>query len=97
MLIITTILIIISIGIVSVIYNNKFLLSIIISLEFLILNTITLNIYSSLLNEDQTFIYSSIFILALSAVEASIGISLVSLLSRNLNEVSLVNLNSLNS
>uniref|UniRef100_A0AAU6PWU2 NADH-ubiquinone oxidoreductase chain 4L n=1 Tax=Macrophiothrix sp. TaxID=3135532 RepID=A0AAU6PWU2_9ECHI len=80
---------------ISIIYNSKFLLSVIISLEFVILNSIALIIYTGLLTNNPHYIQTSIFILALSAVEASIGVSLVALLSRNLSEVSLNNLNTL--
>lgn len=79
----------------SVVYNNKFLLSILISLEFLLLKTIIFKVYVGYIKRDHTFNYLSIFILALSAVEASIGISFVSLLSRKLSEVTLKNLNTL--
>nr|YP_010937547.1 NADH dehydrogenase subunit 4L [Ophiothrix exigua]WKW95556.1 NADH dehydrogenase subunit 4L [Ophiothrix exigua] len=82
-------------GGISIVYNNKFLLSILISLEFLLLNTIIFNIYAGILNNDYSYPHLSIFILALSAVEASIGISLVALLSRNLIEVTLSKLNTL--
>uniref|UniRef100_A0AAU6PXL4 NADH-ubiquinone oxidoreductase chain 4L n=1 Tax=Macrophiothrix sp. TaxID=3135532 RepID=A0AAU6PXL4_9ECHI len=82
-------------GTISVFYNNKFLLSVIISLEFLLLNTITLIIYSGIVNNETQLIQAAIFILALSAIEASIGVSIVALLSRNLSEVTFNKLNAL--
>jgi len=88
--------IILFIGTMGIVFNKKFLLSLLITLEFLLLKTIIFNIYIGVVADNFVYTHLSIFILALSAVEARIGISLISLLSRNLQEVTLKNLKTLN-
>uniref|UniRef100_A0AAU6PWX6 NADH-ubiquinone oxidoreductase chain 4L n=1 Tax=Ophiotreta durbanensis TaxID=3135534 RepID=A0AAU6PWX6_9ECHI len=91
-IIITTLSIIISLT--SIIYNKKFILSILICLEGCLLNLIILNFTSILFNNNNQSLLS-IFIITLSAVEASIGISLITLTTRNFNENNINNLNTL--
>nr|BDG62533.1 NADH dehydrogenase subunit 4L [Ophiocten ludwigi] len=81
-------------AIISIIYNKNFLLSILIALELIILNLIILNVLASYnFNYGLNFSFS-LFLLALSAIEASIGISILSLITRNFstNNISSVNL-----
>nr|YP_003457191.1 NADH dehydrogenase subunit 4L [Astrospartus mediterraneus]CBH40152.1 NADH dehydrogenase subunit 4L [Astrospartus mediterraneus] len=80
----------------SLFFNKKFLLSLLLSLELLLLNLIILNIILNLNNGNITFISFSILILTLSAIEASIGISLLTLINRNFNNSNINNLNILN-
>lgn len=82
-------------GAIRLINKKKFLLSLIISLEFLLLKRLAVAIYAFLLGTSTKLTHVAIFILALSAVEARIGVSLVSLLSRKLNEVGISNLSNL--
>nr|YP_001905899.1 NADH dehydrogenase subunit 4L [Ophiura albida]CAL50576.1 NADH dehydrogenase subunit 4L [Ophiura albida] len=78
---------------ISIIYNKKFLLSILIALELILLNLIILNIISSLnLNYNINFSFS-LFLLTLSAIEASVGISILALISRNFNTNSIKSIN----
>nr|YP_010729359.1 NADH dehydrogenase subunit 4L [Ophioleila elegans]WED07064.1 NADH dehydrogenase subunit 4L [Ophioleila elegans] len=87
------IIIITAIGLISLIYQNKFLLSLLISLELILLNLMAFNLYASLITSNSNYTIFSLYIIALSAVEASIGISLISLISRNFNNTSILNLN----
>lgn len=67
---------------ISIIYKKKFLLSILIALELILLKLIILNIISSLnLNYKINFSFS-LFLLTLSAIEARVGISILALISR---------------
>jgi len=83
------------IGLLRAIYHKKFLLSILLRLELMMLNIIVFNIYIGILNSTPYFTAYSVFILALSAVEASIGISLISILSRKFSEVRVITLRTL--
>nr|UEP17951.1 NADH dehydrogenase subunit 4L [Ophiocreas oedipus] len=80
-------------AILSLFFHKKFLLSILLSLELLLLNIIILNIITNLNNNNSIFINFSILILALSAIEASIGISLLTLINRNFNNSNITSLN----
>nr|YP_010429257.1 NADH dehydrogenase subunit 4L [Ophiactis savignyi]USQ67423.1 NADH dehydrogenase subunit 4L [Ophiactis savignyi] len=85
----------VTLGAISTLYHNKFFLSILLSLELLLLNLITYNVYIAITTNNLEFSTFSIFILSLSAVEASIGISIIALLSRNFTESSITILNTL--
>ncbi len=82
-------------GTIRILYKKKFLLSVIIALEFLLLNRIALLVYLRVRKRDLRFLHLSIFVIALSAVEARIGISILSFLSRKLSEVKLRGLRTL--
>nr|BDG62546.1 NADH dehydrogenase subunit 4L [Amphiophiura penichra] len=80
-------------AIISIFYNKKFLLSILIALELIILNLVVMNIIGSFnLNENLNFSFS-LFLLTISAVEASVGISILSLISRNFGTNSIYSTN----
>nr|YP_011015302.1 NADH dehydrogenase subunit 4L [Stegophiura sladeni]UFQ25365.1 NADH dehydrogenase subunit 4L [Stegophiura sladeni] len=80
-------------AIVSIFYNKNFLLSILIALELIILNLVILNLIGSYnLNDNINFSFS-LFLLTISAVEASIGISILSLISRNFGTNSIYSTN----
>nr|YP_009545871.1 NADH dehydrogenase subunit 4L [Ophioplinthus brevirima]AYO99663.1 NADH dehydrogenase subunit 4L [Ophioplinthus brevirima] len=80
-------------AIISIFYNKNFLLSVLIALELIILNLVILNIISAFnLNSNLNFSFS-LFLLTLSAVEASIGISILALISRNFNTNSITSIN----
>nr|YP_009545885.1 NADH dehydrogenase subunit 4L [Ophiosteira antarctica]AYO99677.1 NADH dehydrogenase subunit 4L [Ophiosteira antarctica] len=80
-------------AILSIFYNKNFLLSILIALELIILNLVILNIIGSFsLNNNLNFSFS-LFLLTLSAIEASIGISILALISRNFNTNSIISTN----
>lgn len=76
----------VTLGAVRTLYHNKFFLSILLRLELLLLKLITYKVYISIITKNLEFRTFSIFILSLSAVEASIGISLIALLSRKFSE-----------
>nr|YP_009651553.1 NADH dehydrogenase subunit 4L [Amphiura digitula]QDA81577.1 NADH dehydrogenase subunit 4L [Amphiura digitula]QHT54235.1 NADH dehydrogenase subunit 4L [Amphiura digitula] len=80
-------------GILSIIYKKKFFLSILISLEVILLNIVILNFILFLINGSFNFIAFSLFIIALAAVEASIGISIMTLISRNFSNNNIISLN----
>nr|YP_009545858.1 NADH dehydrogenase subunit 4L [Ophionotus victoriae]AYO99650.1 NADH dehydrogenase subunit 4L [Ophionotus victoriae] len=80
-------------AIISIVYNKNFLLSILIALELILLNLIVFNIIvSSNLNESINLSFS-LFLLTLSAIEASVGISVLALISRNFNSNSISSTN----
>ena len=72
----------ITLGLISAIYHKKFFLSLLLRLEMLLLKLILYKIYIGIIRGKPKFTTFSIFIIALSAVEARIGISLIALLSR---------------
>nr|YP_009545837.1 NADH dehydrogenase subunit 4L [Gorgonocephalus chilensis]AYO99629.1 NADH dehydrogenase subunit 4L [Gorgonocephalus chilensis] len=80
-------------AIISIFFNKKFLLSILLSLELILLNLIILNLVMNIQNGNLIFISFSLIILTLSAIEASIGISLLTLINRNFNNSNINNLN----
>nr|YP_009730166.1 NADH dehydrogenase subunit 4L [Ophiopholis japonica]QHT54222.1 NADH dehydrogenase subunit 4L [Ophiopholis japonica] len=80
---------------ISIIYNTKYILTILLALELILLNLTVFNVYISFEHSNLNLAQFSIFILTLSAVEASIGISLIALLSRNFSSTSVDNLNTL--
>nr|YP_009730153.1 NADH dehydrogenase subunit 4L [Amphiura sinicola]QHT54209.1 NADH dehydrogenase subunit 4L [Amphiura sinicola] len=83
------------IGLTSMINNKKFFLSLLISLELIFLNLIVLNFLSSLSSGNNNFFCFSLFLLTLAAVDASLGISIITLINRNFNESSLTSISSL--
>nr|YP_025937.1 NADH dehydrogenase subunit 4L [Ophiura luetkenii]AAO65629.1 NADH dehydrogenase subunit 4L [Ophiura luetkenii] len=80
-------------AIISIIYNKNFLLSILIALESILLNLIMLNIFSSYNFSNSINLSLSLFLLTLSAIEASIGISILALITRNFNTNSIYSIN----
>nr|YP_009732641.1 NADH dehydrogenase subunit 4L [Ophiarachnella gorgonia]QHT54248.1 NADH dehydrogenase subunit 4L [Ophiarachnella gorgonia] len=78
---------------ISIVYNKKFILSIIICLESILLNLLFFNYLFSLINNTNILNSFSLFILTLSAIEASIGISLLTLVSRDFNNNNINNTN----
>nr|AYO99689.1 NADH dehydrogenase subunit 4L [Ophiosteira sp. Op725.7] len=80
-------------AIISIFYNKNFLLSILIALELIILNLILLNIISAFNLNNNLNVSFSLFLLTLSAIEASIGISILALISRNFNTNSITSTN----
>lgn len=91
------IILMISMGIVGTIYHKKFFLSLLLSLELLLLKLIVYNIYTAVTTRNVEFTSFSIFIVALSAVEARVGISLIALLSRKFVESRIKTLKTLKS
>nr|YP_010570392.1 NADH dehydrogenase subunit 4L [Ophiophthalmus serratus]UZG65880.1 NADH dehydrogenase subunit 4L [Ophiophthalmus serratus] len=89
--------ILIPFNILSIIYNKNFILSILLALESLLLIILSINFIISyfFINDfiSQNF---SLFIIALAAIEASIGLSILTLISRNFNECNINQLNLLN-
>ena len=67
---------------ISMLYNTKYILTILLALELMLLKLIVFNIYVAFEHGKLKLTQFSIFILTLSAVEARIGISLIALLSR---------------
>nr|YP_009700147.1 NADH dehydrogenase subunit 4L [Ophiura sarsii]QEP94699.1 NADH dehydrogenase subunit 4L [Ophiura sarsii]QHT54196.1 NADH dehydrogenase subunit 4L [Ophiura sarsii]QYF07882.1 NADH dehydrogenase subunit 4 [Ophiura sarsii] len=80
-------------AILSIVYNKNFLLSILIALESILLNLIMLNILSSFNINNSIGFSLSLFLLTLSAIEASIGISILALITRNFNTNSIYSIN----
>nr|YP_009989790.1 NADH dehydrogenase subunit 4L [Ophiura kinbergi]QNN00522.1 NADH dehydrogenase subunit 4L [Ophiura kinbergi] len=81
------------IAFISIIYNKNFLLSILIALELLLLNLLIVNIFISNNLTNSISLSFSLFLLTLSAIEASIGISILALISRNFNTNSINSIN----
>uniref|UniRef100_A0AAU6PX82 NADH-ubiquinone oxidoreductase chain 4L n=1 Tax=Ophionereis sp. TaxID=3135531 RepID=A0AAU6PX82_9ECHI len=84
-----------TIALISLIYNKAFFLSLLIGLESILLNIL---IFNFCLSHYQGLSFTNafpIFILTLSAVEASIGISIISLISRNYSTNNIQSLNTL--
>nr|YP_010120061.1 NADH dehydrogenase subunit 4L [Amphioplus laevis]QRC36792.1 NADH dehydrogenase subunit 4L [Amphioplus laevis] len=82
-------------GLLSIIYKKNFFLSILISLEIILLNIIIFNYILSFLSGSLNLSILSLFIITLAAVEASIGISIVTLISRNFNQSNILSLSTL--
>nr|CBH40127.1 NADH dehydrogenase subunit 4L [Amphipholis squamata] len=80
-------------GLLSIVYKKAFFLSILVSLEIILLNIIMFNFFTILSNGNPTPLTLSLFILALAAVEASIGVSIITLISRNFSNNSISSLN----
>nr|YP_009730179.1 NADH dehydrogenase subunit 4L [Ophiopholis mirabilis]QHT54261.1 NADH dehydrogenase subunit 4L [Ophiopholis mirabilis]UFQ25352.1 NADH dehydrogenase subunit 4L [Ophiopholis mirabilis] len=93
--IVTLITLVIVLAIISMMYNTNYILTMLLSLEVILLNLTVFNIYLSFENSNLNLTQFSIFILTLSAVEASIGISLIALLSRNFSSANVDSLNTL--
>uniref|UniRef100_A0AAU6PWY9 NADH-ubiquinone oxidoreductase chain 4L n=1 Tax=Ophiomonas sp. TaxID=3135530 RepID=A0AAU6PWY9_9ECHI len=81
------------IGLLSIIYKKTFFLSILLGLEIVLLNLITFNFLISISLGQPSFLPLSLFLIALAAIEASLGISIITLISRNFSESSLNNIN----
>jgi len=64
-------------------------------IEVILLNIILLNLYLRITSSNPNYSSFSIFIIAISAVEASIGISIISLISRKFTSTKIANTNSL--
>uniref|UniRef100_A0AAU6PWZ5 NADH-ubiquinone oxidoreductase chain 4L n=1 Tax=Ophiomusa kimblae TaxID=3135533 RepID=A0AAU6PWZ5_9ECHI len=79
----------------SLFYNSKYLLSILLALEMCLLNLLVLNIFHSLPMNNTSSLMLSLFILSAGAIEASIGISLLTLITRNTNTNSFASFNGL--
>jgi NADH:ubiquinone oxidoreductase subunit K len=81
-------------AVIRIIYKKKFLLSILISLELMLLNLIILKIILSFKLGKRIKFSFSIFLLTLSAIEARIGISLLALITRKFktNKINKVNI-----
>uniref|UniRef100_A0AAU6QCU4 NADH dehydrogenase subunit 4L n=1 Tax=Aspidophiura sp. TaxID=3135528 RepID=A0AAU6QCU4_9ECHI len=77
----------------SLLINSKFLLSILLALELFFLNLLILCFFSLIFSGTTNCLSLCLFILSFSAIEASIGISLLSLITRSYN---LNNFNALN-
>nr|UDD74668.1 NADH dehydrogenase subunit 4L [Histampica sp. h LQ-2021]WKW95569.1 NADH dehydrogenase subunit 4L [Histampica sp. CS049] len=84
-------------GLFSVVFNNKFFLSLLISLEIILINLMAFVFYLNIIQSDVSTLIFAPYILTFSAIEASIGISLMTLLSRNSNTNNLNLLNVLKS
>lgn len=69
---------------ISIIYKKQFLLSILIALESILLKLVMLKIISSYKYRKRINFSLSLFLITLSAIEASIGISILALISRKL-------------
>ncbi|WP_143440805.1 NADH-quinone oxidoreductase subunit K [Klebsiella pneumoniae] len=82
-------------GLVSLLYKKKYLLSLLLSLELVLLKIIVYILYLSTLTNNQAFMAFSIFVLALSAIEARIGISLLALISRQFSKTRIIKINKL--
>lgn len=72
-------------GLFSVVFNNKFFLSLLIRLEIILINLMAFVFYLNIIQSDVRTLIFAPYILTFSAIEASIGISLMTLLSRNSN------------
>lgn len=81
-------------AIIRIIYKKKFLLSILIALELILLNLIILKVLASYKFKYGLNLSFSLFLLTLSAIEARIGISILSLITRKFrtNNISSVKL-----
>nr|QNQ65309.1 NADH dehydrogenase subunit 4L [Amphiura sp. JN-2020] len=73
----------------SMVYKKNFFLSLLISLELIFLNLVVFNFIIAFSGGGLPIFTFSLFLLALAAVDASIGISLIALINRNFNENSL--------
>nr|YP_009730140.1 NADH dehydrogenase subunit 4L [Ophiomastix mixta]QHT54183.1 NADH dehydrogenase subunit 4L [Ophiomastix mixta] len=81
----------------GIILNKKYLLSILICIESILLNLIVLNLFLSFFTitlHTQNF---SLYLLTLSAIEASVGVALLTLITRNFNSNNITPLNLLKS
>nr|NP_957756.1 NADH dehydrogenase subunit 4L [Ophiopholis aculeata]AAR01200.1 NADH dehydrogenase 4L [Ophiopholis aculeata] len=81
-------------GGISILYNTKYILTILLALELILLNLTAFNVYLSVEHSNLNLSNYHIY-LTLSAIEASIGISLIALLSRNFSSTSIDSLNTL--
>nr|YP_009545845.1 NADH dehydrogenase subunit 4L [Ophioceres incipiens]AYO99637.1 NADH dehydrogenase subunit 4L [Ophioceres incipiens] len=79
----------------SIIYNKKFFLSILLGLESALLNLLFFNFVVSFFQGASPLNAFSIFILTLSAIEASTGIALITLINRNFGNSNITSLNTL--
>jgi NADH:ubiquinone oxidoreductase subunit K len=75
------------------IYKKKFFLSLLISLELIFLNLVTFKFIITLTHHDFSYLRFSLFLLALAAVDARIGISIITLISRKFSECRITKLN----
>nr|YP_009680562.1 NADH dehydrogenase subunit 4L [Ophioplocus japonicus]QDH07336.1 NADH dehydrogenase subunit 4L [Ophioplocus japonicus] len=84
-----------SLSLISIIYNKKFFLSLLLGLESILLNLLIFNFIITFTQETTPLNAFSIFILTLSAIEASTGIAIITLINRNFNESNIYSLNTL--
>uniref|UniRef100_A0AAU8HNT3 NADH-ubiquinone oxidoreductase chain 4L n=1 Tax=Silax daleus TaxID=3230861 RepID=A0AAU8HNT3_9ECHI len=80
-------------GFLSMIYKKNFFLSILLCLEIILLNLIIFNFILYNINGQINFLSFSLFLIALAAVEASIGISIITLITRNFSLNNIISLN----
>nr|YP_008994244.1 NADH dehydrogenase subunit 4L [Ophiacantha linea]AGQ49778.1 NADH dehydrogenase subunit 4L [Ophiacantha linea] len=85
--------VLIPLNILSLNYNKNFLLSILLALESILLIITTIIFIISIAHLNFNTITLSLYIITLSAIEASIGISILTLISRNFNICNINNLN----
>nr|CBH40113.1 NADH dehydrogenase 4L [Ophiocomina nigra] len=83
------------IALIAIIYKKKFLLSILLCLESGLLLITSFSFIVFLVNNEPYSGCFSLYIITLSAVEASMGISLLTLVTRNLGSNNIVSLNTL--
>nr|QDH07324.1 NADH dehydrogenase subunit 4L [Ophiarachnella infernalis] len=79
----------------ALIYHNKFILSMIICFESILLNILIFNFLLFLFNNNSCLNSLSVFLLTLSAVEGSIGISILTLITRSFSTNNITALNTL--
>lgn len=96
-LIFLSVLILIPLKLLRIIYKKKFILPIILALERILLIIISTNfIITYFFINNYIKIKLSLFIIALAAIEARIGLSILTLITRNFRECSIIQLNLLN-
>jgi len=83
------------ISITSIVYKKTFFLSILISFEIILLNTLIFKFFTKILTKNPKTYTFSLYILTLAAVEASIGISIISLISRKFKKTRIKTTNTL--
>jgi len=72
-------------ALISIILKKKYLLSILICIERVLLNLLVLNLFVSYFQERLHAQKFSLYLLTMSAVEASVGVALLTLVTRKFN------------
>lgn len=75
-----------TIRLLSLVYKKKFFLSILICLEIILLNLVIFNFIIYKLKNQPNFLTFSLLLIALAAIEARVGISIIALISRKFSK-----------